>query len=864
MIRMHNSIPDLPQSYDFSPRNIDWFSIIIPEETRNLIKNPIFQRDTSGYSTAPTGVSIERTDEKQRYGSHSLRIDYALPRRIIYQPTISVAGRYTFSTYIFMDTARISPTYPALSNKIQILVEYPLFTVLASTYYEARGYWDRVVISFDAPSAGVYTIAFFGDGGTIAYIDGLQLENKPYATTMCHGDMVGDAYPRKDYWWLGEPHNSYSERSYYCRTGGKEMNFFELGLRTLSIVGIGLAGISNVIVSTTRGGFYTNSVQQDRTFTIVAERHYPQANIGMRERLPIERYMTPFIAAPNQPAMLKYQYYDECGNIDGEELWIKCLYEGGLEGSLDNYQERVGMTFRVYLPYIAKGGSFGMELEPYYSETFTNPHTSSSGMLIRSPDGTWEVSGEFKGQSSNSVYAIESFGDYIYVGGNFGNCNGIANTSQLARYNKSTGVWEAIPGFDALRPGGFVVHLKKGPTNVLYVGGRTGTSYWMVSIDLDDNLTLLASTPGATTFVKAFGVGKDNTLYCSGYESSSYFIYLYDSDTDSWSKVKTSAGSDRYGFNSYVRDIAVGIDGSIYVTGDFTTDDTTTYTYNGIVKSDDSATSGWEMLGISGMSNSTGSSLGNMILLSKSGDLYVVGSFNALDSIPNAAYIAKWNGYSWSALGNGVRAAFGTSGANLHGISEDAAGDIYVTGVLMYAYNLQKYNLLGYEMLKWDGSSWLPYEIDIESSTYPRPLSYGSVIESEYMYMLFTAYQTSEVYSISNNEMHYDADVTDLNAEIVGPGVLLKLGNLTTGEDLSFELEVNAGEVVTLQTGILGLELISSTRGDITHEIFPGSSQSFRLLHGINRPYALYLTTTADSEVVIFADKAFHSLGGAF
>jgi hypothetical protein len=874
-MRTHTRIQELPQGYDFAPRNIDWFSIIVPEATRNLIKNPILQRDDEGYSTAPSGSRIERTDEKQRFGSHSLKIEYALPRRVAYNPYISTPGRYTFSVYIYMERARKSPTYPYLSNSIKISVEYPSYTVLASKQYYARGYWDRVILSFDAPAAGTYTIAFFGDGGalpylsgrTIAYIDGLQLENKPYATTLCHGDMIGDAYPRKDYWWLGVPHASFSERSAYCRTGGREMNFFELGLRTLSIIGIGIAGIGNILTPTTRGSIYGGSIQQDRTFTIIAERHYPQANIGMKERQAIERLMSPFITSPHQPLMLKYQYYDECSKIDGEELWIKCLYESGLEGSLDNYQERVGMTYRIYMPYIATGGSFGAELDPAVTETFTNPHAISSGVMVRNLIGEWVISAEFLGDASNTVYELETFGKYLYAGGRFGNCNGLANTTQLARYDLETQEWEAVPGFDALRPGGFVVSMKKSIDNKLYVGGITATAFWIVEIDLDDNLTLLASTPGATTFIKYFGVGNDGTLYCSGYDTGYYYVYEYDHDTDTWSRVETAAGNLRYGFDSYVRDIIVGIDGRVYVTGDFTEDNTSTYTYNGIVVADDSETSGWAMLGISGMSNPTGSVLGYKLLMAKDGSLYAAGSFKSIDGLSNTHGIANWNGYNWQALGSGLQPPFGIVGYTVNDIEEDEFGDIYIATTVSYAVGLQSSNLLGYTLLAWKNSTWMPYEINLGPGAIgSRPISRALALYNGYAFHAFsTAAATLDVNSNSSNAVTYSADDSPAIVDIVGPGILIGLGSFTTGEQLAFELEVSIGEILVLRTGEMGLELISNTRGDLTHEILPGSSSTLTLKNGTNYISVLYVNTTPFvSSVTIYCDKTYQALSGAF
>lgn len=848
MINTHTRIQELPQSYDFSPRGIDWFSIIVPEATRNLIRNPIFQYNLDGYTAF--GPDISRTTEKQYVGPYSMKIAYTSYSRIVHQVNIAAAGMYTFSIYIYSDAWA---TCDELKEAIYIEVINPYTEIIATKYYTGRGYWDRVSVTFSAEGPdNPYTLSIYGCAGTIAYIDGLQLENKPYATTLCHGDMAGDAYPRKDYWWLGEPHNSFSERSAYCRTGGREMNFFDLGLRTLSIIGIGLAGIGNIIIPTTRGGVYVNSIQQDRTFTIVAERHYPQANIGMRERVQIERLMSPFITSPQQPLMLKYQYRDPCGNVDGEELWIKCLYESGLEGAFDNYQERVGMAFRIYLPYLATGGSFGRALAFDTIESITRIGNIDSGILQRDLDGNWSTIATILGDSTQNVSAVKAFGNYVYVGGIFTDFEGLADTTQIARYNKSTQTWESLPGFDALKPGGFVQLLKISADNKLYAIGRTGAAKWIVEISIDGSLNAIAAPPGDNTFT-AFTISPGNRIYASGLDTGSY--YVYELIGGFWAKVEDVDGNPRSGFDDIIRDLIADVAGNLYVVGKFKQDETATYSYNGAVVSDDLSASGWSRLGSAGIPSGDAiyrAAIGN------DGSLYVAGDFANIDAIPGTLNVAKWNGYSWSALGYGV--GYYAPVASINDIEVDACGNVYVVGLGLYAVGLQEGTSIWYEALVWKGSTWIPYEFDFIPDAYVVQLE----LDDPYVYAAYTIYTNVEIHSMGNTVVVYTADATDAIINITGPGILLRIGIAESEEVFGFELSVSGNEILTLHTGLSGIELISNTRGDLTHEILPGSSSTLTLKNGTNHISVLYTDTSEDSEITIYCDKTYQSLGGAF
>ena len=77
-----------------------------------------------------------------------------------------------------------------------------------------------------------------------------------------------------------------------------------------------------------------------------------------------------------------------------------------------------------------------------------------------------------------------------------------------------------------------------------------------------------------------------------------------------------------------------------------------------------------------------------------SGNLYAGGDFTNAGGA-SANRIAKWNGFSWSALGSGVDDV-------VEALAVDGSGDVYAGGRFATAGGVAANRIA-----KWDGSSWL-------------------------------------------------------------------------------------------------------------------------------------------------------------
>jgi hypothetical protein len=81
------------------------------------------------------------------------------------------------------------------------------------------------------------------------------------------------------------------------------------------------------------------------------------------------------------------------------------------------------------------------------------------------------------------------------------------------------------------------------------------------------------------------------------------------------------------------------------------------------------------------------------ILCLSNGDVYVGGAFTSAvyngSNVPGTAYIAKWNGSTWSALSitlNGI----------VHSITEGSSGEIYIGGEFTQVDSTPAYRIVKY------------------------------------------------------------------------------------------------------------------------------------------------------------------------
>ncbi len=266
------------------------------------------------------------------------------------------------------------------------------------------------------------------------------------------------------------------------------------------------------------------------------------------------------------------------------------------------------------------------------------------------------------------VTAIAISGTVVYVGGHFSTAGGIA-ANRVAKWNGSD--WSAVgPG-----PGHLVEDLAiSGST--LYAGGGTGAPDHKGVVSVWNGSTWSDLGPQLEGGLTDITVSGSNI-----YASRDYSGLIYKWNGSAW--INISAGSN-------VRALDLAASGSdLYVAG---------YQYLGPTQGEAGYVarwngSTWTTLG-SGMVFGS-DRWGYVYAVAVSGtDVYIAGLFSSVGGVP-ANNVAKWDGSSWSGLGD-----WHTTSAR---VVVASGGDVYFGGKFVSSGGLER---RAEGIAKWNGSTW--------------------------------------------------------------------------------------------------------------------------------------------------------------
>lgn len=303
------------------------------------------------------------------------------------------------------------------------------------------------------------------------------------------------------------------------------------------------------------------------------------------------------------------------------------------------------------------GGNF-----PDVNNEGTSIQNSSNFSVYTSANGWQGFGGEnalFKGASIN---AIVSAGSDVYVAGSFTNLKGNPSMDYIARWDGTT--WHPL-GNDGTYygplSGGSVMDIEVEGSNLYAVGTFTAA--------VNNNGNQIAGTARIAkwdgTSWSAVGGGINNgTIYQvevdtdgniyiggnfsnAGGNSAADRIAMWDGA--SWNSLSSNGASESAIISGNVYALTM-YGNDLYVGGDFLN----------VVDTSNAAISNTANLAVwngsvwNAAPNLTSPLNSAIWALTTSGsDLYIGGSFDNLNGIPAADYIAKWNGNAWSALGSG-------------------------------------------------------------------------------------------------------------------------------------------------------------------------------------------------------------------
>lgn len=825
--RIYSDYPDLVKGYELNTER-GLFSVIIPESTVNLVINPSFEipaSATDGYVPIPIMGTITAVSTWQAHGSYGLQISTTASTTsgVLYGDV-----GFTFATTTGV-TYTASVTLQGEAGKMY----YISFAGGGSTIgtpkmWIGTGHKQRIWVTYTETAGGnrqvqIYRDARYADNNPF-YVDGLQVEAKSYPTTYCDGDQVGFVTGELAYYWNGTPHASTSTRTAQTRSGGKEVNLLEFGLHVLAIVGLGMAPlVDRSLTIPGLGEVPQETGTMAREFTIIGAVDSIAGQRNLKElRSGLIDAFKPDLTVNDQPLILRYQEYDG-DDVCGESLDIICKYRGGLEGQWDNnHGERLALNFKMYLPLIQSTFSKGAALG--YQTSVAN----ADYILRRGVDGTWSILGV---TFNNTVRAIVGAPDgTVLIGGQFTNV-GSANGDAIVRWNGS--------GVSALNTGlnGTVNTIAVAPDGTVYAGGEFTDAGGVGAADYIakwNGAAWSALGTGADNFVKSIVIGPDGTVYAGGEFTSMGGVantaYIAKWNGAAWSALGTGA-------NTFVNALAIGKDGSLYAGGDFTAMGGVTNTayiakWNGTT---------WSAL-LSGFNSTV-----RALTVGPDGALYAGGQFTLAGTL-SMPYISKWNGSSWSGLGSGTN-------NYVYSLYFGNDGTLYVGGFFTTAGGVA----LPDRVAKWNGTSWLPLDIDLPGT----PIVYAEFIGVDGIFYL--GYTTTGA-AISATVTISTVGSAQVYPKITftGPGTLAQLKNYTTGKSILFNLTLLAGETAILDLNPMRMSFVSSFRGNIFNSILPGSNLDFELLPGTNNVSAFfYGTVTADTAIVISWLEQYWSLDGA-
>lgn len=803
-MREYNTFPDVVSGYALE-EDRGWFSVILPEYGENLIINPSFEESTSGFDQVGAGT-FEISATQQRRGVRSAKVAIQNNGEGIYY-TISLASDtvFTFSADLY--------GHPGARYVIQ--AEAVIGGAIAGhRYYAGKGYWERIELTFTAPATGEYEIGLFAASMLTAhdlYTDGWQLEAKAYATTYIDGDQAGYLPYQAAYRWKGLPHYSVSVRSADTGTGGREVKLLDLGFTLLAVLGLGMAPLASVATPISTGGaYYQRSTYQTRQFTLVGAVTGGSLAELDRQRAALLGAIQPHRIASEQPLTLRYHRVGDAGD-QSEVIDIAAVYEGGMEGVIDNFnQQRIGLTFRQYLPYLVSEGEVGVELD------FADTLGESYSIFMRDQDGTWKTMDVGIDDGAGIIYAIARAPDgKIYAGGNFTEIGGVA-AENLAYWDPDELAWHDID----FASDSSVQALAFDNLGQIYAGGSFGVkkydgATWSDLGVFDDGaVSALLYTP-------------DGTLYAGG--------SFTESDGDPLLRVAYWTGSAwaqvGTGFTSTVFSLLYD-DGRVYA-------------------------------GISGLPgvyywNSTAwISIGTGYNISSVRDLKI-GPDGRLYAASGGQVIA-WNGAGWSNVGE--RLLDGVSFGAVMDIAFMSDGTLYACGVFTQSDS----GTVLLNLARYTGADWVPAEFEWPDNLINNNLEVNALLATPggelYVGGIFDL--TGGVVSgqtVIDNEQALVWPVI----EFVGPGTLVGISNASSGASIYFNnLTLMAGERAVLTTDPLNFSFVSNMRGNLAGKIFTNSALQFGLLPGQNKINLLMTGTDSGSRADLRYKPVYLSLDGA-
>lgn len=567
-VREHFTVPEVQSGSVLDP-TLGWFSVVLPIARTNLVANPSVETNTTGYTDLGGGTVIARSLEQQRRGAYSLKCTPANTALAgYYYGTVSLAASTLYGVSFDF--------YGAAGVQYVVTVRSTGGTIMSRQHrFYGKGRWTREVLMYEELSTTTRRIYFQTVSASVRpfYMDGLQGEPCTAlrgASTYLDGDQVGFVRGQAAYYWTGTPHASTSVRSGQTRAGGTLMRLDQLGFSLMAVIGLGMAPIRNVALDYgyLDGASYERTVTDPRQFTLVGTvEGHSMLDLQLKRKALIDAFK-PDLTGLQQPLVLQYQYADDCGASSGETFNLVCNFQSpGLNGNIDNgYQERLGLPFTMYLPFITDDGSQAVELDPVAA--------LNSGPAAQRVTGIWEAAGGSGFSVGAEVFAIvtDNARGRVYYAGSFSTLNGVT-VNNVGYLDLFTGTYHAMGSGTVGVSGGTVYTLAVDADGNVWVGGDYTSAGGSAAKGLArynrSANTWTAFNPATSTFsfIWTIAIDNDGIVYGGG----EFTNWNADANQDNiWSYDGSVFAPLGVGLNARVRKIVAASNNLLFVGGNFT------------------------------------------------------------------------------------------------------------------------------------------------------------------------------------------------------------------------------------------------------------------------------------------------------
>lgn len=655
------------------------------------------------------------------------------------------------------------------------------------------------------------------------YVDGVQVERKPYVTTYCDGDQDGCQ-------WTVMEHGSISTRSAYTRAGGKWVTLMGTtrewdDLYMTVVGGMGVAPIKNSIQSyaDSPGAYYQRQKVDSRVVTLTfhaknASRLGCAASLEKLHALRLAFYniIQSDKTAGYEEFLVEYQ--------DGTyPMYIRLRYDGGLEGSWDIRNKWVN-SFPVR--FVATSPFFTDDNQEV--SILSIKETTTVNYAAMRLGGTWL---EMNGGLSSYVrqFAIGKRGE-IYAVGEFTRANNKTTAIDPQIYANFVAYWDGIQ-WQRLGSGanGVIYSVAVAPNGDVYVAGNF-TSIGGVACNCIakwNGSAWSALGSGLNSIGYAVKVAPNGDVYTGGNFTtaggiSAPYCAMYDG---SWHSLGYEPG-----LNAAVYTIDISQDGErVYFGGLFTDEYGSPGTLNlDYVALYEPILNSFSELG-DGFDNYV-----SRLFISPSGQLYACGGFTA-SGAQTILYVAYWNGSSWYEMGIGADSP-------VDDIFVLPDGTAYIVGSFLTTGSAD-----ARKIAYWNGTSW----VSIDSS----PSGDGKAVLCDRYGNLFFSFNGTLLESAKATLVNNPGSAeTPAMFYVVGPGTLKWIENQTSKKRIYFNLEILSGEEILIDCSTGSIQ--SLVRGNVSYALFPGSDlRAWKLQPGENKIVCLILSDVAAVAQISFIPR---------